>query len=335
MARPLRIEYEGAWYHVMNRGQAHIPIFLNDHHRQIFLDLLWDVHQRFGAEIHAYCLMENHYHLIIRTPLGNISRIMRHVDGVYTQRFNKNVKRDGALFRGRFKAILIEVDIYLLRLNRYIHLNPVKANLANKPENFQWSSYAAYLSGHAPAWLNMQDTLKYFDHKLQKYEYKAFIDEGIDEEIDHFYKKLKNVPILGTESFIRKITERHVREEHKINEIPEHKFLIEVNKIKINLQEVVVSVASFYNLTPEELYGSKNLRNKSMCDKPKLIAMYLAVTVAQCTLSQISRHLNGITISGISRACKRLQEKMHDDENLKKEIESVREFVIRMSNVKT
>jgi putative transposase len=97
MARPLRIEYENAWYHVMNRGFAHNPIFLNDKHRHFFLDLLFEVNQKYHVEIYAYCLMDNHYHLLIQTPLGNLSQIMRHLDGVYTQRFNKDLKRDGPL----------------------------------------------------------------------------------------------------------------------------------------------------------------------------------------------------------------------------------------------
>ena len=134
MARPLRIEYPGAWYHVMNRGVDRQPIFLHDAHRESFLSLLSDISRSYQVEIHAYCLMNNHYHLLVRTPLGNISRAMRHLNGVYTQRFNSMEKRDGSLFRGRFKAILVEADEYLLRLSRYIHLNPVAAKLVKRAQ---------------------------------------------------------------------------------------------------------------------------------------------------------------------------------------------------------
>lgn len=108
MARPLRIEYAGAWYHVMNRGASHQKIYHNDHHRLIFLGLLQKIQLRYGIELHAYCLMGNHYHLLLRTPMANLGRAMRHLDGVYTQRYNINTNKDGPLFRGRYKACLIE-----------------------------------------------------------------------------------------------------------------------------------------------------------------------------------------------------------------------------------
>ena len=141
MARPLRLEYPGAWYHVMNRGLARQPIFRTDAHRQHFLDLLLEIHNRYQVEIHAYCLMGNHYHLFIRTPLANLSRAMRHLNGIYTQRYNQGMHRDGPIFRGRYKSILVEADTYLLRLSRYIHLNPVAAKLVRKAETYPWSSF--------------------------------------------------------------------------------------------------------------------------------------------------------------------------------------------------
>jgi len=147
MSRPLRIEYKGAWYHVMNRGLARQPIFYNDTSRKLFLELLNEIHHRYSVEIHAYCLMGNHYHLFVRTPLGNLSRAMRHLNGVSTQRFNKLQMRDGPLFRGRYKSILVEADTYFLRLSRYIHLNPVVGNIVDTAEAYPWSSYSAYVQG--------------------------------------------------------------------------------------------------------------------------------------------------------------------------------------------
>ena len=112
MARPLRIEFEGAWYHVMNRGAGRHWIFKSDGHKQYFLSLLETVTQRFNVEVHAYCLMDNHYHLMIHTPEGNLQRVMRHINGVYTQYFNRSESRDGPLFRGRYKSILVDAKAY-------------------------------------------------------------------------------------------------------------------------------------------------------------------------------------------------------------------------------
>jgi putative transposase len=129
MPRPLRLEYENAWYHVMNRGAARQDIYKNDQHRLLFLNLLKEASLYYNIEIHAYCLMDNHYHLLIHTPRGNLSQAMRHINGLYTQVFNRSEKIDGSLFRGRYKAILVEEDSYLLQVSRYIHLNPVTAGL--------------------------------------------------------------------------------------------------------------------------------------------------------------------------------------------------------------
>lgn len=133
MPRPLRIHFPNAWYHVMNRGAGGQKIFKNNIHRTMFLELLEECHRMFNLKICAYCLMDNHYHLLVSTPDANLSRVMRHINGVYTQKFNRLLKIDGPLFRGRYKAQLVDDDCYQLIVSRYIHLNPVEAGLVNKP----------------------------------------------------------------------------------------------------------------------------------------------------------------------------------------------------------
>lgn len=145
MARPLRIQFNGAWYHVMNRGASRKNIFFNDKHRFHFLELLNQTSKIYGVEIHAYCLMINHYHLAIRTPNGNLSEAMRHFNSCYTQYVNRSMKKDGALFRGRYKAIVISHEGYLLRLSRYIHLNPLQAKLVKNLSDYRWSSFRAFI----------------------------------------------------------------------------------------------------------------------------------------------------------------------------------------------
>ena len=132
MARPLRIEYADAWYHIMNRGRRSESIFIEKRDYSGFIRLLKDTSGMWNLRIAAYCLMPNHYHILVQTPDANISRCMRHIDGVYTQRFNRFYQCDGPLFRGRYKSILIDADQYLLQLVRYIHRNPIKIGLTDQ-----------------------------------------------------------------------------------------------------------------------------------------------------------------------------------------------------------
>ena len=143
MSRPLRIEYAEALYHLTGRGNARAPIFFHGNDRLLFLSLVGDIAHRHQWLCHAYCLMDNHYHLLIETRQPNLSKGMRQLGGIYTQKFNKEHGRAGHLFQGRYKAIIVERESYLLELCRYIVLNPVRAKMVEHPEEYQWSSYNA------------------------------------------------------------------------------------------------------------------------------------------------------------------------------------------------
>ncbi len=150
MARPLRIEYPGAVYHITNRGNDKKDIFKDDQDRETFLKILALVNKRYHWLCHAYCLMDNHYHLMIETPDGNLSLGMRQLNGVYTQARNKRRNKTGHLFQGRYKAILIQKDTHLPEVCRYVVLNPVRAKMVEKPEDWKWSSYRATAGKEQP-----------------------------------------------------------------------------------------------------------------------------------------------------------------------------------------
>jgi len=143
MARPLRLEFAGALYHVTSRGNRREEIYLDDQDRRRFLTLLAEVCERFNWRVHAYCLMSNHYHLLIETPDANLSRCMRQVNGVHTQAANRRHGQVGHVFQGRFKALLVQKESYLLELARYVILNPVRAGMVARPE----AMAQAYRSG--------------------------------------------------------------------------------------------------------------------------------------------------------------------------------------------
>jgi REP element-mobilizing transposase RayT len=164
MARPLRLEFPGATYHVTSRGDRREPIYRDDADRAAQLQVIGAAMDRFDAQVLAYCLMGNHYHLVVHTPQANLSALMRQVNGVYTQMFNRRHALVGHLFQGRFKAILVDTDAYLMALCRYVERNPVAAGLVGPPGDWAWSSYRAHAGQtDAPPWL---DTSALFAHLL-------------------------------------------------------------------------------------------------------------------------------------------------------------------------
>ena len=216
MCRPLRIEYDGALYHITSRGNARKPIFKDDKDRQTFLDTLQKVNARFHWFCHAYCLMSNHYHLIIETPEGNLSRGMRQLNGVYTQRYNKRHDRVGHLLQGRYKAILIQKERYLLELCRYVVLNPVRAKAVKKAEDEKWSSYRGTAGLETPhPCLSADWILEQFGRNRSQAErtYSAFVKEGIGEA--SVWEHLKGGSLLGEGIFISKLAPQLKKHEKK------------------------------------------------------------------------------------------------------------------------
>ena len=206
MSRPLRIEFPDALYHVTARGDRREAIFEDDQDRRMFLATLQQVVGRFNWVCHAWCLMDNHYHLLIQTPDGNLSRGMRQLNGVFTQASNRRHGRVGHLFQGRFKAILVDRDAYLLELSRYVVLNPVRAGMTNDPADWPWSSYrvTAGLEPAAP-WLALDGLLGMFDGKrdVAKRRYIKFVSEGI--EAGSPWSKLTGQVYLGDEQFVKRM----------------------------------------------------------------------------------------------------------------------------------
>lgn len=203
MARPLRIEFPGAVYHITSRGNEQKDVFRDDKDRTFFLDILAQSCNLFNWLCHAYCLMGNHYHLIIETIDDSLSRGMRHLNGVYTQKFNWNHHRVGHVFQGRYKAILIEKESHLLEACRYVVLNPIRAKLAADPKQWQWSSYKATCGFEKPAaCLTTAWILQQFDQKPEtaNQKYRQFVQEGVNAR--PIWEDLRSQILLGDEDFV-------------------------------------------------------------------------------------------------------------------------------------
>jgi len=203
MARPLRIEFSGTLYHVTSRGES---ICEDDEDRLMFLQILAEVVQRFNWLCHGYCLMTNHYHLIVETPDANLSKGMRHLNGVFTQAPNRRHKRTGHLFQGRFKGILVDKDSYLLELSRYVVLNPARSGMVKQPMQWKWSSYGAMVGQvQAPSWLTVDTILAQFGNRrtAAQQRYKDFVKQGINN--GSIWSELRQQIYLGDEKFVKQM----------------------------------------------------------------------------------------------------------------------------------
>lgn len=306
MPRPIRIEYPNAFYHIMNRGRGRQNIFHGDEYFLSFLDCLSEVSQKFGAVIHAYCLMTNHYHLIIETPNANLSRIMRHINGIYTQRYNRLKKIDGSLFRGRFKAILIDADNYLLNLNRYIHRNPVK--LVKNLKDYKWSSYPSYLNlSSTPKWLNKAQTLEVLAGDKDLKIYKAYIEKNQNDDfIADFYSKKNLSVVMGNKDFKKKVS-------YKISNLNSLGKDLAKNNFNdhISFEKIIKYVSMVFKVTEDSVVKRQIIRSKN--NFPRKLAMYLCQIYSQDTLSQIQKNFNLGSVGAVSHALTAVKKELEKD----------------------
>jgi len=208
MSRPLRLQFAGALYHVTSRGNERKAIYLNETDNRSFLDLMAQVCERFNWVVHAYCLMTNHYHLLVETPDANLSEGMRQLNGVYTQRFNRTHHRIGHLFQGRFKAILVQKESYLLEVNRYIVLNPVRAAMVDDCDKWPWSSYRFTCNYQKPpSWLAVDQLLLLFgnERSLALRKYQDFVLSGVGKSL---WPEVKQLIYLGSDSFVSEMQKK-------------------------------------------------------------------------------------------------------------------------------
>ncbi len=213
MSRPLRIEYRGAFYHVTSRGNERGTIFQSNRDREKYLSYLESTHERYGAVIHAYCLMGNHYHLLLETPRGNLSKILQYINGAYTTYFNIKRNRSGHLFQGRFKGILVDKDEYCKELSRYIHLNPLRAGMVKAALEYPWSSYRYFVGrGKRPKWLTTELVLGDFGGEGRRgfKRYREYVEKAVGREIENPLKKVIASTFLGGKEFMEGIKQEYL-----------------------------------------------------------------------------------------------------------------------------
>lgn len=317
MPRPIRIEYADAYYHVMNRGRARQKLFHDKYYFEMFLNCLSEAHQRFGIQILSYCLMGNHYHLLVKTPEANLGRAMRHINGVYTQRYNRLKKTDGSLFRGRYKAICVEEDSYQLQLSRYIHLNPLEAKMVNKVGDYAWSSYPFYIKNlKPPEWLYQHDIYAQLHVKSGfREKYRTFVELGVDKEIAGLYGKENMTPYLGSESFRDWAYNQRTTEASQVSKR-------EIQLFRPSIDAIVVQVAKTFKVSESSILKSK--RGRVQNNIPRWVALYLSQEISSKTLTEIAKVFNLKRTESIPGTISKLKVLLDSDLSLTRKVDRVK-----------
>jgi REP element-mobilizing transposase RayT len=294
MTRAWRIEYEGALYHVFSRGNEKKPIVFDDQDRKMFVDCIGQMAERFAIDVFAYVLMDNHYHLLFRTPRANLSKCMHWFGVTYTNRFNSRHDRSGHLFQGRFKNMLVENDAYLLQLSYYIHRNPLRAGLVKRLASYKWSSYRAYAYGKAVLpWLNTELILSQFvnvDDQHSAYREHA---QSYSKEEHLLWEDLRHGIFLGTPSFTEKIKKQYLPAAPHA-EITTQKDL----KKSIDADVVISKAAKILNCDPRRYRKALRISAADKVNRDLLI--YLLWQTGQLTNQQIGEKF-GLSYSAVSR----------------------------------
>lgn len=322
VARPLRVEYEGAVYHITSRGNEQRKIFFSRKDYEKFKEYLADAIEKFGFLLHGYVLMTNHYHLIIETPEKNLSKIMHYINSSYTTYTNIKRKRSGHLFQGRFKSIVVDKDSYLLELSRYLHLNPVRVKMAQMPGDYTYSSYGSYTTPRAEKLVTTATILEMLASKpdAAREKYRTFVEDAMDEVIESPFKKVYGGIVLGSEGFIKEILGK-IEEDMLEKEETSHRRSLRASLLP---EEIVSFICSFYGLTREEIRSTKRNDVRKRC-------LYLLKKHTSISNRDIGEQMGGMGPATVAKVYERFVKELAGDAGLRKEIRGLQE---KMSHVK-
>jgi putative transposase len=315
MARPLRIAYPGAFYHVTARGNERRKIFLSQADYMKFLSYLADAAHKYGVILHAFVLMGNHYHLIVETPDANLSVFAHAVNSAYTTYFNIKRKRAGHLFQGRFKSIVIEKDTYLLELSRYIHLNPVRAGIVQKPEDYSLSSYRSYI-------LPKEETIVSRDliwgmisknRKEAPTRYRNFVESAISEAPPDPFERVYGGAILGKAPFIKDVLKQAAGSIPK-QETARRKALSSTASVG----EIIRSLSLHFAVSEESIITTSPYRS---------YALYLTRKHTPLSSTDIGRYFGNVSCSAVTKMAARFKAKIQKDKTLREEMDRIEKLL--------
>jgi REP element-mobilizing transposase RayT len=316
----LRIEYEGAFYHITARGNERKRIFFGKGDYDKFKEYLLEAQDKYGYRLHCYVLMGNHYHLVIETPNGNMNKVLHYINGSYANYINRKRNRSGHLLQGRYKGILVDRDAYLLELSRYLHLNPVRAKIVERPEDYRQSSYRSYVKTQKEAIVTTDLILGMVseDGKTARRAYREYVEKGVAEGGRNPLEDVYGGVFLGSRGFIKQALRTLKETTLDQEEIAGRRELR-----KFEIEDVIEAVCSYFEVSADRLAeGGKDLRD---------MAIYLLKRHTSVLNRQIGELFEGLTYSGVSKANQRFSMSMSGDRSLRKAVEKI---AGSMSNVK-
>jgi putative transposase len=320
VARPLRIEYKGAFYHITARGNERKRIFFGKGDYDKFKEYLLEAQDKYGYRLHCYVLMGNHYHLVIETPNGNMNKVLHYINGSYANYINRKRNRSGHLLQGRYQGILVDRDAYLLELSRYLHLNPVRAKIVDRLEDCRQSSYRSYVKTQKEAIVTTDLILGMVseDGKTARRAYREYVEKGVTEEGRNPLEDVYGGVILGSRGFIKQALRMLKETALDQEEIARRRELR-----KFEIEDVIEAVCSYFEVSADRLAeGGNDLRD---------MAIYLLKRHTSFLNRQIGELFEGLTYSGVSKANQRFSTRMSGDRSLRKAVEKI---TGSMSNVK-
>lgn len=308
MARPVRIEYPGAVYHVICRGNNRQAIFNDDRDRTTYLRKLVAYCDEKEVALLCYCLLPNHVHLLVQTPLGNLSKLMQAFQTSYTLYFNRRHGRSGHVFEQRYKALLVDKDNYLLQVSRYIHLNPVGAGIVQRPQDYRWSSYKAYSRDDRSDRLNQEIILGQFDGKGRKRvaRYRDFVEGGLRGG-----KEWSELPVLrqafvGDDDFV----ERAIKRAARPSAVEDH----------YSFSDIVRAVSKVAGLETEKL---RKASQRGEIKRGRELLMYIARRYSSASLREIASYLRARDISTVSHGVKRAEESLKENPDFQSAVDRI------------
>ena len=334
MARPLRIEYQNAWYHVTSRGNKRANIFRDDKDRKKFLQILRESVALFNVEVHCYVLMDNHFHFLLKTLEANLGRFMQRFNTAYITYFNLRHESVGHLYQGRYKAILVEADEYLLELSRYIHLNPVRVDrYRNLPferkismlRSYCWSSFPGYvLSRQADDFVRYDMVLAYMggDNKRGRAAYRDFVLQGMALDMDNPLKKTRGNAILGTDNFMAWVSENILKQRELL--VYDYSHLKEIKKA-IPIKELAEAVAKEYGVKAEEISKSRSRHKEA---RQVLLDITYRTNFKMVSLKEMGQELGGVSGERINQVHKKVQIELKQNKQLEERIEKIMESLL-------